>query len=309
MRSRSERPLRRSIIKILAQVMLGKSRAHAQNAWPGLKLDIPLEEGAAGEVTYRGARIAPLLHPAHLRAAAGSEINIIGSGPSIRDNDVSGIASGSAILLNGAISLLGGDVEKALAVAIEDERFVWRHFSLMREKIRAGTICLFSPSVMRAICELDSGWLSDKHIILIDDIRKPYGGARRHNPALAELPFARLSDDGTSGFSDDPARGVFQGGSVAISALQFAIFCRPQRIGLFGIDISNADTPRFYETAGDTARSGVARAKERILGHVALAKTVCEERGIELLNFSAVSALGEIGLPYDGRFAARKGGN
>jgi len=295
--------LRRSIIKFLALIVCGKSRAHAQNAWPGLKLQVPRDDGAVGEVTYQGLRIAPLVHPVQLRKAAGKQIYIIGSGPSVKDNDLTAVAPGSAILLNGAISLMDEEIKQPLAVAIEDERFVWRHFSLMKEKVTGGTICLLSVGVIRAICEIDAAWLCDKTLILIDDIRKPYGGSRRNASALKELIYARLAMDELSGFSNDPARGVFQGGSVAVSALQFAIFCRPQQVGLFGLDIANATSPRFYEKAGETAHSGVAQAKDRILSHFAIAKTVCEEQGIELSNFSAVSALRQCGLAYDSRFS------
>lgn len=296
--------MRRSVVKILALILRGRSRAHAQDAWPGLKLQVPRCDHSAGKIEYRGPNIAPLSHPLELKNAAGEEIHIIGSGPSIRDNDITAIAPGCAILLNGAISLLGREIKQPLAVAIEDERFVWRHFSLMRERIADGTICLLSVSVIRAICEINAAWLADKKIILIDDIRKPYAGARRDVLGLASLNFVRLSEDRACGFSEQPACGVFQGGSVVVSVLQFAIFCGPKSIGLFGIDISNADKPRFYEKAGDAARSGVAAARDRILGHVAVAKTVCEEHGIKLFNFSAVSALREIGLVYNERYAA-----
>ncbi|MCB5201380.1 glycosyl transferase [Neorhizobium sp. T786] len=302
---KSDRPLRRSLIKILGTVFLGKSKAHAQNAWPGLVLNAPVEPVRAGGITYRGRAVGSLLHPLELKKEAGEEIVIVGSGPSINDNNPAAAGPRTAILLNGAVNLIGSEIQEPLAVAIEDERFVWRHFALMREKITGGMICLLSVGVIRAICENDPNWLADKRVMLIDDIRKPYRGPRRKTSELTEMDFVRLSGDGSSGFSGDPARGVFQGGSVATSALQFAIFCAPRRIGFFGFDISNADTPRFYERAGETAKSGVARAQDRILGHVAIAKSVCEERGIELLNFSAVSALRDCGLPYDARYARR----
>lgn len=299
----SDRPLRRSLVKLLGTVFLGKARAHAQNAWPGLSLRIPAGPGGVGKIAYRGRKIGPLLHPSVLRDEAGAEIFIIGSGPSIADVDLAALGPRTAILLNGAISLAGVQIGAPLAVAIEDERFVWRHFAMMREKIAGDAICLLSVAVLRAICEHDASFLAGRRVILIDDIRKPYRGRRREAGELAQLDFARLNADGSAGFSSDPGRGVFHGGSVVVSALQFAVFCAPERIGLFGIDITNADNPRFYETAGESAKSGVARAGKRILAHVALAIAVCRERGIELLNFSAVSALRECGLAYDDRYA------
>ena len=63
----------------------------------------------------------------------------------------------------------------------------------------------------------------------------------------------------------------------------------------------NAAEPRFYEERGQAAFSGIAGAEARILGHVALARTVAEERGIALVNFSPVSALSDIGIAFDDR--------
>lgn len=201
------------------------------------------------------------------------------------------------MLLNGAISLMGEKILEPLAVAIEDERFVWRHFSLMREKLmRREVPLLLSPGVIRAICDLNRDFLRGRPIILIDDIRKPYGLPRRDKTELAGLDFVVL--EGEAGFSSNPDKGVFQGGSVAISALQFALATRTREIGFLGVDIANANAPRFYEGEGDVAFSGIAGAEGRILAHIALARDVAEARGVRLSSHSQVSALGSIGLDY-----------
>ncbi len=285
----------------------GASFAHAYAWTPGLSLVKPFGRDDAGAITYRGAQVGTLLHPDVLTKRAGAEIFAIGSGPSVTQTRVEDTGPSTAILLNGALSLIGNKIATPLAVAVEDERFVWRHFDLMRAKIDADTLCLFSVGVIRAICELDRSWLADKRIILIDDIRKPYRVRRRSTAELADIACATVSDDGIAGFSDDPSVGVFQGGSVAISAIQFAAYCRPRTIGLFGIDISNADRPRFYEKAGDTAKSGIAGAEARIVGHILLAHAICHRRGIELVNYSPVSALRGTAVGYDPRFAVTTG--
>lgn len=300
---KSERPLRRSLIKMLISLFRGSEMAHAQDWWPGLSLDVPPDADRHGAIFYREKRIASLLHADVLKKRAGREIFIIGSGPSLPDSDLSRIGPCTSVLLNGAISLIADDIAEPLAIAIEDERFVWRHFDLMKKKIAAQTICLLSVSVIRAVCEIDSSWLADRSIVLIDDIRKPYNARRRSNAQLSALDFIVLSENGIAGFSEDPSKGVFQGGSVVVSALQFAASCRPAQIGFFGIDISNANVPRFYERAGQSAKSGIAGASARILAHIELAGQVCQTHGIALLNFSAVSALRQCGLPYDARYA------
>lgn len=215
----------------------------------------------------------------------------------MRDCDLSVLPARSAILLNGAISLAGQAIDEPLATAIEDERFVWRHFGMMRKRLaRRDVPMLLSPGAIRAICELETDFLRDRPVILIDDIRKPYGSPRRAEAELAGLDFVTLREG--AGFSSRPDRGVFQGGSVAISALQFALATGASEIGFLGVDIVNADAPRFYETEGDVAYSGIAGAEKRILAHIALARDCAAPRGVELVNHSPVSALRTIGMDY-----------
>jgi len=303
MKFQSERPLRRSLWKLAAQLVYGKRRAHFHNWLPSLALTgTPGTVGGCG-VSYHGQSVAKLSGIEALAARAGSTIHIIGSGLSVARTDLSRIGPNEAILLNGAISLIGASIAEPLAVVIEDERFVWRHFALMREKIAPSTPCLLSLGVIRALCEIEPQWLKGRTILLIDDIRKPYAGDRRTAEQLRGMNFAVLSADGAAGLSLRPDRGVFQGGSVAVSALQFALACKPETLGLIGIDIANADQPRFYEKPGQVAQSGIAGAEDRILGYFALARDVAVQEQIALVNLSPISALAKIGLAYDDRFA------
>jgi len=298
----ADRPWHRSLIKSGVRLFLGGSRAHVQDWFPGLSI---VRSRNVSEVLYRGVKVASLAGMDRLRERCGDAIYIVGSGPSIRDCDLSGLELRSAILLNGAIGLSGGRIAEPLAIAVEDERFVWRHLDMLREKVAPGSLCLFSVAVLRALCEIDRSWLADKTIILIDDIRKPYGARRRSLDDLRKLQYVRLDAEGSAGFSLSPDRGVFLGGSVAVSALQFALYCAKHQVGFLGIDISNAGEPRFYETVGDTAFSGIARAEGRIIEHLVLARQIAAERGVSFVNYSRVSALLKYDFGYDDRFASK----
>jgi hypothetical protein len=292
----SDRPIHRQAIKLLARVLLGGRRAHYHSWLPSLAIE-GRSKGHPGKVKFRGVVAFSLFDIRSLSERAGTRILIIGSGPSVRRADLPSLPDRVALLLNGAISLIGEQIREPLAVAIEDERFVWRHFDLMRKKLaRRDVPLLLSPGVIRAICELDVDFLRERPIILVDDIRKPYGLPRRDRAELAGFDFAVL--DGEAGFSSAPDRGVFQGGSVAISALQFALATGAREVGFLGVDIANANAPRFYETEGDVAYSGIAGAEARILAHIALALDVAEARGVRLANHSRLSALRSIGLDY-----------
>ncbi|PZM13748.1 glycosyl transferase [Rhizobium tubonense] len=293
------------MIKSGALLLLGSPRAHVQDWFPGLRIDLDTTTGAR-DVRYRGEKVVTLSGADLLRERSPENVYIVGSGPSVRNCDLSRLEEGSAILLNGAITLIGEQIAMPLAIAIEDERFIWRHFDLVKEKVAADTVCLLSVAVLRAICEHDRRWLRDKKVVLIDYIRKPYGERRRSIDMIARFDFVVLNEDRSAAISLLPDRGVVQGGSVAVSVLQFALYCRPRTIGLFGIDISNADQPRFYETGKQTAFSGIAGAEKRIVAHLVLAKKTAGEHNVEVMNFSPVSILVDHGFGYDGRFAVLK---
>ncbi len=292
------RSLLRSLFKLAIRLRYGRSFGHASMWLPYLSLTRARPD-RSGEIFYKRLKVGTLASTQALVDIAPDKLFIIGSGPSVRNNDLSLIPEGSAILLNGALALVGHGLARPLAVAIEDERFVYRHFAMLKEKVDGDIVCLLSVPVLRAICEKDREWPAHHKIILIDNVRKPYRLARRDAAALGRHPAAVLEADGSVGFSRDPDWGVFQGGSVVVSALQFAVRCKPATIGLLGIDISNANEPRFYEAKGAMAKSGVARATERIVSHLQLARRVAEAEAIAILNHSPVSVLRSAGFGYD----------
>lgn len=296
------RPLSRSLIKIAVRIAAGGSRAHAQDWFPGLKLT-RATPSQPGSIIYRGRQVGTLVHSTSAVTTGRDAIFVVGSGPSVAATDLTRTGEKTCLLLNGALTLLPNTITAPLAIAVEDERFVWRHFDLM-QRVPADCPCLLSVSALRAICEIEPGWLRARPVVLIDDIRKPYGVPRRNEEALRALPFAVFSPESDAGFSTDPDAGVFQGGSVAITAAQFAIAWAPRTLGFVGIDIANANDPRFYE-GSDTAYSGLVKGQTRILDHLALAKTVAEQRGIEVQNHSKVSALASSGFAYSDMLARR----
>jgi hypothetical protein len=295
------RPLQRHVIKIAA-LAFGRKWSHGHNWLPFLELKREPGEKSR-RIVFRGRTIGRLNSADLLRdRLIGTSIHIFGSGPSILQTDLSRIGPRSALLLNGALELIGTQIEDPLAVVVEDERFIWRHFDNLQAKVPAGVICLFSVAVIRAICELDAEWLSGRQIVLIDDIRKPYSAPKPDLGELGARSYVTMNGDGSSGISREPDRGVFQGGSVVVSALQYAMHCRPASIGLIGIDISNAAEPRFYEKNGSAAPSGLRRAEDRIVSHLVLGKAISAENNIELLNHSPISLLNRHGFTYDNRF-------
>ena len=299
----ANRPLSRTFIKLAAQLFGGKSRAHAQDWLPGLKL-IPATRQERGSIYYRGTLVGRLISAAEGIHTQSPAIYIVGTGPSIGSCDLSRAEENSCILLNGSLHLVPDQIATPLAVVIDDERFVWNHFDLF-QRIPPHCPCVFSVSVIRAICEQDRSWLQHRQVIFSDDVQKPYRHKRRGISELKALPYIRLSTDGEAGFSTDPDAGVFRGGSVVVSAVQFALSLGVKKLGFLGIDIANANEPRFYEKE-TSSFTGIQRGQGRILSHLALAKEFASENGVELENYSSTSALELIGLGYNDTFSRHR---
>jgi len=296
----SPKPLIRHWLRAKAYLRYGRQRAHWQEWLPGLELT-KSKNGKPGKVVYEGRLIAQLNSCKKFEKNKHSEITIIGSGPSISGQDLSRLPHNSTLLLNGAIGLIGEQVNHPLAIIIEDERFVWRHFELIRGKITPSVACCFSPPVMRALCEIDEPWLTGRNIILMDNLMKPYGEPRKSINDYNDGADMSLDRDHVTGFSTDPHTGVFPAGTVAYSAFQIAMAASPAKIGFAGVDLASANSPRFYETPGKAAWSGLDKGLARILRGFKLGRRVAGERGVLLENYSGISALNRIGIPYSSR--------
>ncbi len=296
------RPLRRYLYKFWYRLYLGSAKAHWQEWFPGLELErSPAGEGVA--FRYLGRKPVPLEGVSAIRNRMRTrEIVIIGSGPSVRNQDFSLLPPRTAILLNGAISLIAQQGISPLAVMVEDERFVWRHFPLMAERIGDEDLWCFSPSVLRALAELNYDWLIGQRIILVQNLLKPYAQSAISLKSLAADGDVILSPERRSGFSLNPSKGVVPAGSVVGSAFQFAVAANPEQIGFAGIDMSNADQPRFYEKRGRQAYSGLVKGVERTLSVMQIGCQVAESHGAAIENYSPVSALRNIGFGYSDRF-------
>lgn len=279
----------------------GVARAHAEEWWPSLVLSRP-ENGREGSITYRGRAMAPLhAYPAPL--GGKGELVIVGSGPSLARQALESIPLRSALLLNGAVHVLEGRAVRPFAVVVEDERFVWRHWQTLARTVPAGTDCYFSTSVIRALCETAPEWLASQNVRHLDFVHRPYGALKRDRRALLQLPFMRWAEDRRTAISTVPGAGVVSAGSVAVTAMQIALALKPARIGLAGIDLTDTTGPRFYETADDVAMSRLDAARTKILAAFRLAVEEAGRQGIPVENYSPVSLLADVGIPYSPRLA------
>lgn len=284
---RSDRPFFRKVIR-LGALALGRAHAHRQDVWPGLRIDTQ-----TGRVTWRGRDLLTLKKAAEIIPQGVKTIAVVGSGPSLKGQNIQALGDDTAILCNGAASL--ARQLRPLAIAIEDERFIFRHHAMVTS-LRRDLPLLLSPAAMRAWAERDAASLQGRDVALIDNLTKPVNLPRRglSDPALNPVVIRKAG----AALSIDPDTGVVITGTVAFSALQFAMTASPEQIILAGIDLTNDNQPRFYEGA-DRAPSGLSAGLGRIMAGFGLAKDLADKRGITLLCASPVSALLGLGIPYD----------
>lgn len=284
----SDRPFVRQLIRLAARLT---GRPHRQDIWPGLAID-----RASGQVTWRGSQMLTLLPFAAIVPQGMPLIAVVGSGPSVADQDLTRLPPRTAILLNGAATLAA--TIQPLAVMVEDERFVFRHMAMLANLPRDIPL-LLSPAALRAMAERDSDVLNGRRVALIDNLTKPVNQPRRK---LSDPALDAVLTRGANGvaLSHDPDAGVVIFGTVALSAVQVALAAKPDRILLVGIDLTNAASgPRFYEATGQSAPSGIVAGLDRILSGFALARDSARANDIMMTCASPVSALLDIEIAYD----------
>lgn len=293
------RPLHRYLARIYCRLRYGAGRTHFEEWWPGLRLQMPGSDGSAGCIEYKGQALVPL-HSFPVLARL-DELVIVGSGPSLAGQATGKIPMSSAILLNGAIHLMGEGDRQPFAIVIEDERFIWRHWRDLRRLVSEPADVYLSTGVIRSLCEVAPDWLAKQRVRHIDFIHKPYLAPRPDVGQIKELPFLAWSDDAEFAISLRPGSGIVPAGSVAVTAAQIALAMRPRKIGLAGIDLTSTQTPRFYEEAGDQAMSRLDAAVGKILKMFDLIRQEAVHLGIAVENYSPVSLLASVGYPFLGR--------
>lgn len=285
--SNSDRPWSRKLVRLGFQ-LLGREQAHRQDTWPSLTID-----RTAGRALWRGQPLVLLSDPSDIIPRGLPNITVVGSGPSLRGQHIEAIGDQRAIMCNGAASLT--DRILPLAVAVEDERFVFRHHAMLA-KLSKDIPVMLSPAAMRAWAERDTASLQGRRVVLINNLGKPVGGRRRSlaDPILDDT----LIRDGPVSLSRKPEEGVVITGTVAFTALQFALAAAPEHILLAGIDLNNDAMPRFYES-DDRAKSGLTAGLSRILDGFSLALDHATRQGVIIECSSPVSALLALGYDLD----------
>jgi len=173
---------------------------------------------------------------------------------------------------------------------ITDERFIWRNYKMLAKTKDTGQIYFLSPTVMAAIASFDPEFFSNEESYLIDNVAKPILGRQRSRAKLGPL----LYRQGDYSISRQINAGVVKYPTVALHALQLALWLKPPSIILTGVDFINMDMPRFYETSKEYANSRLSKNLRSIQGGLASCGSFAVSQGISLQYASERTLLSEI---------------
>lgn len=262
--------------------------------WPELQLQrFEESDGGHWSGSYRGRSIGHSANLSRVQSAWADRTScyLVGSGPSMREQNLEKMTEGQVVLLNGALSLIDSHGIRPDAVVIVDYRFV-RDRGHWLENIPPATPCFFTPAVIRAVCDRNPEFFADKPWYVLENALRPYARPRQ---SWHQLGSGFVLDDPKSpqaAFSLDLTRGFVDARTVMYAACQLAVYAGAREINLVGFDIGNAQQPRFNETARTRLKSRLDQAyPRRILPAMRLFARICREHGIGCWNHSPVSLL------------------
>lgn len=250
--------------------------------------------GAAGPGTVPLDAVARGLDgPAHL----------ILSGPSVARIDYGQCRLDTVMGVNGSIALSERYPDLRFAYyAMLDAGFVRRRRDLVARVLSQDLVLFATPEVYRWIAFLFDPRQVRCKIALFEEVHQRAQQPRAEPDALARelaadadlVLFDAHNPYHAHGFSLDPTRGVFGGGTVAYTALQFLAWLGARTVYLHGLDLSTEAGPRFYEGGGASLPTALDR---QFAGHIEpafrRASTLLGARGVKVYNLSEASRLGD----------------
>lgn len=221
---------------------------------------------------------------------------LIGSGPSINEQDLDPIKQHATLLLNGAITLIESHQITPSAYMVVDKSFIQSHFTLL-DLLPSGTPCIFTIGVIREILDKNPAFFKTHPLFFIEKATKRYNQSAITANELSDDIFTKKDDVACS---LDMNKGFAEAGTVMYVAGQLMLFLNAKKITLVGFDLGNADKPRFYERQQNKVKSGLKKAiNNRIIPSFELLSNLCKRQNIKLTNASHISSMPYDIIPYD----------
>jgi Kdo-III transferase WaaZ len=229
--------------------------------------------------------------------------HLIATGPSVSEIDYHVLPMRRTMGVNGAITLQERYGVRFDYYCIVDPGFVRGRPDLVARIIGEALTLFTTPLVLWYIAQHVDIKRMRCRVFLLDELMFPAG---RRALSADELrtrhdrgALALFDTPETLGFSFDIRRGVFDGRTVAYTALQVLTSLGFRRIVLHGVDLGGAaDAPRFYESRADMQPSHlVDNLHAFIEPSFRHAAELLRKRRVQVMNLSLRSTLGEDVFP------------
>lgn len=286
-----------SIIKKYIYCTKGKSYTYAYSYWPYIKYRI--NSNSSADILFKNRLLVKSQPFTNLHSELYIEkCYILGSGPSIKKQDLSCLRDKPVITLNGSITAAKQYNLKPILHCIIDATFICNKFSILQNNLPPQVPLGLSPSVLKALVWYVPELLKNHPVYLLLNPLEifPYP-----SKTVKELntDYFITNDNKNSAFSIFPQAGLFDGGTVMSIAIQLSYYMGFKKTFLLGLDISNANQPRFYEKQGQQLKCGLLDDYEnKILPFMTLTANIFNKTGRLIYNCSPVSKLPYSIIPY-----------
>ncbi len=285
-----------SLFKQIYRYTHPRAFRHNENLWPWAKIT----RAPGGEIRtlqYKGKTV-PLVDLSEMKDSMHGEVLLTATGPSTRNIDFSLLPKNIPVMgVNGAWHL--SDRIKFSIYTIVDMEFYDRKPEIIRAVISQPDLVLFTT--MHGIAKI-----LDRHgaalrcrLALIEDacykIYRPKVAKNRVRQAWQEVEAIRFHPQREDiCFSTDIRHGIFDAGTVVYWALQILMWLGFKTILISGLDMTNFNQPRFYETDRDKLPSWLEnKVDDLVMPSFSHAANVLQQNHIRVVNFSLESAVPE----------------
>lgn len=283
-----------SLFKQIYRYTRPRAYRHNENLWPFTRIT-RAPSGEISALRYKGKTV-PLVSLSALKNSMQGEVLLTATGPSTRNIDFSLLSKTIPVMgVNGAWHL--ADRLHFSLYTIVDMEFFDKKPDIIRAIVSQPEILLFTT--MHGIAKiLDRyGDALRCRLALIED-----GCYKIYQPKVASEAIKRTYQQNAAMyfhpqrpdicFSTDIRQGIFDAGTVVYWALQILAWLGFNTILVSGLDMTNFNQPRFYETQQEKLPSYLAtKVDTLVMPSFAHAAQVLQQRQVRVINFSPESAV------------------
>lgn len=270
---------------------------HNENLWPWTKIT----RGAGGEISalvYKGHPV-PLCRLSDLKNTVSGPLLLTATGPSVKEIDFSVMPASVPVMgVNGAY-FLTGQVNFSFYLIVDME-FFDRKPEIIAAIVANPNILFFTTihGIAKIIDRLGFDHIQCRLAAIEDacyriyQARIPCTNIKKTFCETDTVVLHQYSDE--IGFAIDIRQGIFDAGTVAYWALQIIAWLGFDKVLIAGLDMTNFEQPRFYESSSNKLPSYLAsKVESLIFPAFELASTYMRRAGIDIINTSTESAVPE----------------